>query len=609
MARKRSGSLQWRPKGWHAQLTIDLPEGRTTRRLVDLETRDKGRAGRMVAKLVAELAAGRLVLDDVGTARTVETCEDLATLFCDQRQALGVVMARDERANFREHITPILGPLEPALVERSHVRSVLDATAAKGLSKGTVDHVRRLLVRWFGWMIDSGTLEANPASRVKLPPMKDDVRARVILTDDELAQFMASPHVSLELKMLAFVARTEGGMRTGELVRWGWESIDVAAFESCTVHRGKGGAPQQLEVPEILRPFLRAWWEGHGRPSSGPVFPSTKGETKGAQRATRGTSFARRLREGLLRAGIRRHVCTRAPMRAELLERDGRWHARINLDAPKGSKVRKWIDLGTDDRATAEARLVAVLEEAGAPSRGEACCPAMALDPLFSDTSTTHPVDFHSFRRAFNTALAEADIPTARAMHLAGHSDARTHQRYVMRTARMMAIPASAMPSLNRATPVESQPAVAKRPRALARRARKQRATVDSNHWPTAPEANAEGTAHRETQREVPPRCTPVTPSDPSGFAASQDVSQSQLRNAGQPKALIESLPTSPNHRAELLVDLGRALSAAIAVGDVEAIRITHEALGRLFGSPADAVAACVIVDLADARRARRGRP
>jgi hypothetical protein len=35
------------------------------------------------------------------------------------------------------------------------------------------------------------------------------------------------------------------------------------------------------------------------------------------------------------------------------------------------------------------------------------------------------------------------------AMHLAGHSDARTHMRYVMKTAAMKKIPAAAVPQLN----------------------------------------------------------------------------------------------------------------------------------------------------------------
>src|SRR6185369_6989821 len=69
-------------------------------------------------------------------------------------------------------------------------------------------------------------------------------------------------------------------------------------------------------------------------------------------------------------------------------------------------------------------------------------------DPLYFETATTLPVDFHSFRRAFNTALAGANVNVQRAMHLAGHSDAKTHMRYVMRSPAMRAIPAEALPHL-----------------------------------------------------------------------------------------------------------------------------------------------------------------
>ena len=78
----------------------------------------------------------------------------------------------------------------------------------------------------------------------------------------------------------------------------------------------------------------------------------------------------------------------------------------------------------------------------------EPCCTLHAVDPLYSETPTTLPVDFHSFRRAFNTALAEAGVNVQHAMHLAGHSDTKTHMRYVMQTTAMGRIPAAAVPRL-----------------------------------------------------------------------------------------------------------------------------------------------------------------
>jgi hypothetical protein len=80
------------------------------------------------------------------------------------------------------------------------------------------------------------------------------------------------------------------------------------------------------------------------------------------------------------------------------------------------------------------------------------------LDALYYETATTRPVDFQSFRRAFDTALAEAGVNVQHAMHLASHSDAKVHQRYVMSTAAMRAIPDAALPRLPLGNLAEARP-------------------------------------------------------------------------------------------------------------------------------------------------------
>jgi len=72
----------------------------------------------------------------------------------------------------------------------------------------------------------------------------------------------------------------------------------------------------------------------------------------------------------------------------------------------------------------------------------------MVVRDILDDMRTSLPVDFHSLRRAFNTALAEAGVNVQRAMHLASYSDPRVHHRYVMRTKAMQQMPAEALPQL-----------------------------------------------------------------------------------------------------------------------------------------------------------------
>ena len=110
---------------------------------------------------------------------------------------------------------------------------------------------------------------------------------------------------------------------------------------------------------------MRAWWQRAGQPSRGPVFPARTGKRAGhAKRPL--TSYAKRLRKGLLLAGVVR---------------------RPPIEVP-ATKSGTRTDLG---------RRAAGTKLAPDPS-----------DPLYLETETTLPVDLHSFRRAFASALAEA---------------------------------------------------------------------------------------------------------------------------------------------------------------------------------------------------------
>lgn len=71
--------------------------------------------------------------------------------------------------------------------------------------------------------------------------------------------------------------------------------------------------------------------------------------------------------------------------------------------------------------------------------------PTKAECELQTDTAETKRVDFHSFRRAFNTALAGAGVNVQQAMRLAGHRNASTHMRYVQLT-EALPMPESALP-------------------------------------------------------------------------------------------------------------------------------------------------------------------
>jgi integrase len=199
---------------------------------------------------------------------------------------------------------------------------------------------------------------------------------------------------------LAAVSRMFGGLRTGDLhaLRWGIH-IETETFTYGVAPRQKTATPQPLEIPEMLRPSLRRWWETHGSPDDGPVFPIRIGDKAGEARLK--ASHASALRSDMMRMlGV---------------------EYRSERDEPTGPRTA-WA-LKPVDQWTRRER------------------------ELFSETSYSLPLDFHSFRRSFNTALADAGVNIQVAMRLAGHTSTSAHMRYVM--SRAYTMPEAALPRLN----------------------------------------------------------------------------------------------------------------------------------------------------------------
>jgi hypothetical protein len=67
---------------------------------------------------------------------------------------------------------------------------------------------------------------------------------------------------------------------------------------------------------------------------------------------------------------------------------------------------------------------------------------------LFKETDYTLPVDFHSWRRAFTQALADADVNAQQATALAGHASLSAHARYLASSGKLRRIPELALPGV-----------------------------------------------------------------------------------------------------------------------------------------------------------------
>ena len=314
MARARTGTLVYKPTtGWNAKVWVTVRDekgdAQDDRRWVPLGTHDKDLARRKMESIVAGVASGDIVADAMKVeAVRVPTVVDSIRDYCKRRKAAGVAMADTELGYAEHHIIPEIGPMLVTGVRKVHIKGALRTANGKGLSKGTIGHLRRLLSRFFKSLEVDEIIESNPVRLVALADvgrMKIDKRPFTLPNDEEVALVMGSPEVDVEIKLVIFVARVLGGARGAEVNRWTYDMIDLDTFATCVLQRAKGDDVQNFVMPVVLRPFLRAWWEGHGCPTSGPVFPVARGLRRGEARGK--SAYALRVRRAFWKAGARRH--------------------------------------------------------------------------------------------------------------------------------------------------------------------------------------------------------------------------------------------------------------------------------------------------------------
>lgn len=385
MARKRTGTIQMHGGQYQARHRVTI-DGVTVRRWFPLGTTSKGLAKAKNQDLIARLERGEI--PDVKAKQNFETFDAAFVRITEQQGKDGLKTWKHKQRRLRRWALPILTGMLTHEIKSSHVRDVLYRVVEHGKCKGTMVHVRNCLSSIFSDLVreEESAVKVNPCSLLKTPDIGDeDERPREVLGDDEFVQFMACELVPLEMRVIAMVARTLGGPRTGDILAWRWEMIDTVYWRKAKVGRSKTkksakkkGQPgfTLLAIPSALIPWLQAWWGATGSPTRGPVFPVTEGKRVGEHR--RDTSFASALRGWLLVAGVTRHE-------------------------------------------------------------------------LHHDTEDTRKVDFHSFRRAYCSALADLEVNAQQAMKLAAHDQLTTHLKYVNRTKPLITpegvAPATAAPA------------------------------------------------------------------------------------------------------------------------------------------------------------------
>ena len=532
--RPREGSLYWVKSGYRARITYNV-DGESVRKAIDLGTKNEQAAKAKLARLL------KLPMPTEQEAKRYETFQEAAERIVGD----STIASKSLRlGRLRNHVYERIGHKPVNEVTTADVKGVLEVIAANGLSHDVIAHVKVDVGAVLGRLFEDEVLDENVVARIqKLPRGRVEKRERAVLTDEELAVYLSWEHPDdrhkhgvRERQTMACLSRIFGGVRIGDIRAMRWEDLDTfdGEFKSGYAARKKTARPQLLEIHETLRPILRDWWERHGRPAEGPVFPVLRGVRAGQERGRNNAAAA--LRTDLMRA--------------------------FGLEAPQR---------------------VTIVRKGGKPDRKITWRRARMMTPreieLFEGTRFNKPVDFHSFRRAYKQALAEAGIDLQQSMHLSGSSDMKAHQRYLNNTAKARRLPDAAAPrvigtglavkSQNVLTDEHAEGYLHAFPKDDGRITQRQSATF----------TRLQGVAQQPTSADIANAETEEQIGDSRSFEASRQ----------------NSVPKIPGAEEQLLT----AISAAAQDGDTELV----VQLTRLLSDRQKRRAGDVVVDLDDARK------
>ena len=267
------------------------------------------------------------------------TLDEVASKHYADRVRLGKKEAHHERRWYELHLREHLGPMQPKSVTAATIEEVLLTCSEKGLSSKSLEHLRGEISKLMKAARKQKLVDDNPMELVELPDGAIDDRVRAQLTDQEFLTWAFFPStldyseaenerrrergeqelVSREIQTMGILARTIGGLRACDCHALTWERID---FDDMVIRvlrpkvskrkKKQGTRIDDYEIPEPVMPFLVRWWDDHGRPKSGPVFPAClpgrykDGVSEYGGHKTR-MGYSSKLRRDLLTAGITRH--------------------------------------------------------------------------------------------------------------------------------------------------------------------------------------------------------------------------------------------------------------------------------------------------------------
>ena len=125
----------------------------------------------------------------------------------------------------------------------------------RGLSKVTIDNLRRVYSSFFSWLEDEDYITKSPVRRIH--KVRTDALVKEVLTDENIEVLRDSCHELRDIAMIDLLLST--GMRVGELVRINREDIDLHERQ-CVVF-GKGNKEREVYFNARAKIHLKKYLE------------------------------------------------------------------------------------------------------------------------------------------------------------------------------------------------------------------------------------------------------------------------------------------------------------------------------------------------------------
>ncbi len=134
-------------------------------------------------------------------------------------------------------------------------RYLAELQESRGLSKVTIDNLRRIFSSFFSWLEDEDYVVKSPVRRIH--KVRTDTLVKEVLTDENIEVLRDSCQELRDIAMIDLLAST--GMRVGELVKINREDIDFHERQ-CVVF-GKGNKEREVYFNARTKIHLKKYLE------------------------------------------------------------------------------------------------------------------------------------------------------------------------------------------------------------------------------------------------------------------------------------------------------------------------------------------------------------